>query len=165
MPGRPELTDPIHQHSKLCDGACEKIAQVLDTSNLDVLQFDFDVSRNLTINQRRGLTRILQLCRRYLAASPGSRAFKPDLVELMAVSVHQIAAYLYQLDLDMGSHKDLPKGDSQILTFFLHSQYKDINQYPDGVADSVGCWAEAQIFVILLDRRQQHISSENESFS
>lgn len=166
MPARPELTHPVYQHSKLRDGVREKIAQVLDTSNSHVLQFDFDVSQSLTISQRRGLTRISQLCRRYLSASPGSREFKAGLIELMARSVHQIAANIYKFDLDMGSHKGLPKGDSQIPTFFLHSQYKDIDQYPDGVADAVGYWAEAQIFggVILLNRRQQHIYSEKCEF-
>lgn len=83
----------------------------------------------------------------------------------MALSVHQIAAYIYKLDLDIGSHKALLKVDSVGPTFFLHNQYKDIDQYPGGVADAVGYWAEAQIFsgVILFDRRQQHGASKNVS--
>ncbi|KAJ0108323.1 hypothetical protein J7T55_005300 [Diaporthe amygdali] len=103
------------------------------------------------------------LVRRYLAASPGSKVFKAGLIELMAVSVHRIAAYIYKLDLDVGSHKALLKADNDAPTFFLHSQYKDIDQYPDGVADAVGYWAEAQIFggVILFDRRQQDGPSAN----
>lgn len=167
MPGRPPLTHPIHQYSEHCDGLSGKIAQVLDESNLHVLQFDFDVSQRLTINQRHGLMRNSQLARRYLAASPGSKAFKIRLIELMTVSVHQIVGYIYILDLDLGSHKGPPKEDSEIPIFFLHSHYKDIDQYPDGVADAVGYWAEAQIFggIILFDRRQQHDFSKNVSFS
>jgi hypothetical protein len=113
-----------------------------------------------------GLTHILQLVRRYLAASPGSRAFKAGLIELMAVSVHQIAAYIYKLNLDVGNHKALLKVDNDAPTFFLHTQYRDIDQYPDGVANAVGYWAEAQIFggVILFDRRQQDGPSANVSF-
>lgn len=88
-----------------------------------------------------------QLVCRYLAASPGSKAFKTALIEFMTVSVHQIAAYIYNLDLDMGSRKELPKEDSEIPTFFLHSQYKDIDQYPDGVADAVGYWTEVKYSV------------------
>lgn len=30
MPGRPELTHPVCQHSELCDGVREKTAQLLD---------------------------------------------------------------------------------------------------------------------------------------
>lgn len=54
MPGRPELSHPVYEHSKLCDGVHGKIGQILDTSNLHVLQFDFDVSQSPTINQGRG---------------------------------------------------------------------------------------------------------------
>lgn len=84
----------------------------------------------------------------------------------MAVSVHQIAAYIYKLGLDVGSHKGLLKADGEAPTLFIHSQYKDIEQYPDGVADAVGYWAEAQIFggVVLFDRRQEIDTSENVSF-
>lgn len=167
MPGRPELTRPVYQHSELCDGVRGKTAQLLDISNLRILQYDFHVSQSLTIHQKRGLIRNSQLVSRYLAASPGSKAFKTALIELMTVSVHQIAAYIYNLDLDMGSRKKLAKEDSKIPTFLLHSQYKDIDQYPDGVADAVGYWAEAQMFggVILFDRRQQYEFSKNVSFS
>lgn len=48
----------------------------------------------------------IQLFRKYQAASPGSRAFKASLVEMIAVAIHQVAAYLYKLDLDLGGHKD-----------------------------------------------------------
>ena len=165
MPGRPSLSHPVYEHSDLCDGVHEKLGQILEISNLHTLEFDFDVSQSLSINQMRGSDNILQLVRRYLAASPGSKAFKAGLIEIMAVSVHQIAAYIYKLDLDVGSHKALLKVDSDAPTLFLHNQYKDIEHFPDGVADAVGYWAEAQIFggVILFDRRQQHESSESVS--
>lgn len=167
MSGRPELARPVYQLSELCDWVRGKTAQLLDIFNLHVLRYDFDVSQSLTTNQECGLMPNSQLVRRYLAASPRSKAFKTGLIELTIVSVHQIAAYIYNLDLDMGSHKELPTEASVIPTFFLHSQYKDIDQYPDGVADAVDHWAEAQIFggVILFDRRQQQESSENVSFS
>lgn len=168
MPGGPEPSHPVYEHSKLCDGVHERVEQILDASNLHVLQFDFDVSQSPTTQSTRGvgLTLTSQLFRRYLAASPGSKAFKAGLIELIAVSVHQIVAYIYKLDLDVGSHKALLKVDNDAPTFFLHSQYKDIDQYPDGVADAVGYWAEAQIFggVILFDRRQQDGPSAKVSF-
>lgn len=84
----------------------------------------------------------------------------------MLVSVHQIAAYIYKMDLDIGNHKSLPKMDIDDPDFFIHNQYKDTDQYPDGVADAVGYWAEAQIFggVILFDRRQQYGPAKIVSF-
>ena len=41
-------------------------------------------------------------------------------------------------------------------TLFTHPQYCDYPQYPDGLADNVGYWAEDQIFggVVLFDRSQ-----------
>lgn len=166
MPGRPKLSHPVYEHSKLCDGVHERVEQILDSSNLHILQFDFDVSQTTQSTRGVGLTHTSQLVRRYLAASPGSKAFKAGLIELTAVSVHQIAVYIFKLDLDVGSHKALLKVDNDAPTFFLHSQYKDIDQYPDGVADAVGYWAEAQIFggVILFDRRQQDGPSAKVSF-
>lgn len=89
---------------------------------------------------------------------------------MVAIAIHQIAVDLYKLDLDLGNHKDLvtwaaptslqgfysiyPSG--QLPTLFMHNNYVDFEQYPNGVADIVGYWAEAQIFggVVLFDRRK-----------
>lgn len=40
-------------------------------------------------------------------------------------------------------------------TLFCHPRYRDYDQYPNGVADSVGYWAEARVLggVVLCDRR------------
>ncbi len=40
----------------------------------------------------------------YRACAPGSRAFKTRLIELVAVSVHKIATFLYNLGTSI--HKD-----------------------------------------------------------
>lgn len=112
----------------------------------------------------------MQLFHKYQAASLGSRAFKTCLIEMVAIAIHQIAVDLYKLDLDLGNHKDLvtwaapislkgfyqvyPTG--QLPTLFMHKSYRDFEQYPNGVADIVGYWAEAQVFggVVLFDRRK-----------
>lgn len=89
---------------------------------------------------------------------------------MIAISIHQIAVYLYKLDLDLGNHKDLVEwvapandkvfrrfySDGKLPTLFIHKQYRDIEQYPNGAADIVGYWAEAEIFggVVLFDRRK-----------
>lgn len=110
----------------------------------------------------------LQLIHEYHAASPGSRAFNTRLIEMVAVAVHAIGVYLFNLNLDIGHHKDLvewqpeeddvfwyyhPKGP--LPTLFIHRWYQDHDQYPHGVADVVGYWAEARIMggVVLFDRR------------
>lgn len=103
----------------------------------------------------------------FRAASPGSRAFKIRLVELAAVAVHEIVIQLFKLDL--GRHKNdslatwLPPEDDLYwefydgpwATLFRHPWYVDYDQYPSGVADGVGFWAEKRIFggVVLFDRR------------
>ncbi len=40
-------------------------------------------------------------------------------------------------------------------TLFCHPWYRDYDQYPEGIADSVGYWAEGRILggVVLFDRR------------
>lgn len=89
---------------------------------------------------------------------------------MVAFAVHQTAVDLYELDLDLGGHKDLvtwvaPADDTvlyqcypngKLPTLFIHKQYRDLEQYPKGAADMVGYWAEAQIFsgVVLFDRRK-----------
>lgn len=48
--------------------------------------------------------------------------------------------------------------DGKAPTLFMHGWYQAFEQYPHGVADMVGYWAEAQIFggVVLFDRRKPH---------
>lgn len=91
---------------------------------------------------------------------------------MIAVAIHQIAIYLYKVDLDLGKHKDLltwlPPSENQTPhpwkhypgtlppTLFIHTGYEQYDHYPDGVADMVGYWAEGRIFggVVLFDRRE-----------
>lgn len=107
----------------------------------------------------------------YQGAVPGSRAFQTRLIELVVVSIHQIAAKLYNLHADGGLHKGnemltwTPPKDDEVWwevnpggappTLFRHRWYCDYDQYPEGIADSVGYWAEARIFggIVMFDRR------------
>ncbi|OAA57648.1 hypothetical protein SPI_07307 [Niveomyces insectorum RCEF 264] len=109
----------------------------------------------------------------FQAAGPGSRAFQTRLVELVARVLHAVAVWLYQ------THSPLRPKDDRLLawrpeqaedaerllkysyrngyppTFFIHPWYKAYDQYPNGVADGVGYWAEDRILggVVLFDRR------------
>ncbi|AEO71879.1 uncharacterized protein THITE_2083603 [Thermothielavioides terrestris NRRL 8126] len=97
---------------------------------------------------------------------PGTQRFELRLIELLAVSCHQIAVYLYSLDDGVHPHRvyeewrDLPRervhGPFQYIAPipFYHGSYLAHTQYPNGLADVVGYWAEAKIFggVVLFDR-------------
>lgn len=105
------------------------------------------------------------MLRAFAEAAVGSRSFHLRLLELLAVSCHQIAVYLYQLDGVYHTHsdyekwihlpRDMGRWDSyRYPTAFCHTFYTAVEQYPNGVADVVGYWAEARIFggVMLFDR-------------
>lgn len=97
-------------------------------------------------------------------------AWKLRLLELLAVASHDIAATLWSLD--DGAHKQAeletwltsrlesgPLDEDEEFnlpphTWFWHGGYVHHTQYPKGVADVVGYWAETQIFggVVLFDR-------------
>ncbi|OAA64739.1 hypothetical protein SPI_03386 [Niveomyces insectorum RCEF 264] len=104
----------------------------------------------------------------FQAASPGSRAFQARLVELVVRVIHAIAVWIYT------NHSPLRPQDDRLMawrpdkgeldwayrkgyppTLFVHPWYTAYDQYPDGVADGVGYWAEDRIFggVVLFDRR------------
>lgn len=81
------------------------------------------------------------------------------------MSCHQIAVYLFQLDDSIHKHEDYvkwrdapwdmkPWDSFRPPTAFSNRIYVAIEQYPNGVADTVGYWAEARIFggVVVFDR-------------
>ncbi|OAQ70266.1 hypothetical protein VFPPC_02766 [Pochonia chlamydosporia 170] len=104
----------------------------------------------------------------YRAASPGSRAFKTRLIEMAAEAIHELAVLLFNAGTSL--HADgriaswVPPKDHVFWeinpegawpTVFYHHWYANHEEYPNGVADMVGYWAEARIFggVVLFDRR------------
>ncbi|KAK4147302.1 uncharacterized protein C8A04DRAFT_34038 [Dichotomopilus funicola] len=84
----------------------------------------------------------------YRASSPNSSDFQTRLVELVAVAVHQIAALLFELDSSL--HKD-----DGVTDWVPPKSDEYYQQYPRGIADMVGYWAESRIFggVVLFYRR------------
>ncbi len=114
-----------------------------------------------------------KLIHQYQAASPGSRAFNTLLIELVARVVHQVAVWLYKQDTsrhkedalglwrpDEEEKDDFPRTFPS--TLFCHEWYRDYDQYPEGIADCVGYWAENRIFggVVLFDRRDPESEPE-----
>ncbi|KAB8225497.1 hypothetical protein BDV33DRAFT_96675 [Aspergillus novoparasiticus] len=92
----------------------------------------------------------------YQDTSIGSRDFKLRLLEMVAISFHDMVAHLFQsfeADPDAWlSRNRVPHPRES--TWFYHSDYLDHDQYPLGVPEVVGYWAEKQVFggVVLLDR-------------
>ncbi|KAE8359446.1 hypothetical protein BDV27DRAFT_149586 [Aspergillus caelatus] len=86
----------------------------------------------------------------------GSRDFKLRLLEIAAISFHNIVAHLFQsLEADPDawpSRNHVPHPREP--TWFYHSDYLDHDQYPLRISDVVGYWAEKQVFggVVLFDR-------------
>lgn len=117
-----------------------------------------------------------QLLHALQGQSTGSDSFNTRLIEFIAVAIHEVAKHLYKLDSkghqDDGietwvppKNKDWdwwweqnPNGPPP--TLFQHRFYFDHEQYPDGVADMVGYWAESRILagLILFDRKTEPVS-------
>ncbi|KAI1505917.1 hypothetical protein F5X99DRAFT_175152 [Biscogniauxia marginata] len=149
----PPKDHPINDHEALCDGALEKTRKLRVDFNPLALGFD---SRAVQAFQNSAI---------------GSEEFELRLIELTATACHQIAVRLYQLDDGAHKHKEhetwLAEAPSQIpedkpyaarllppATTFFHWHYQASHQYPHGIADVVGYWAEAKIFgsVVVFDR-------------
>ncbi|KAF2493089.1 hypothetical protein BU16DRAFT_466381 [Lophium mytilinum] len=107
----------------------------------------------------------------------GSREYKLRLLEMIAVACHSIAALLYKEvkgdaipterslyqpppityppSYDGTIRKPVARPPYLVLpTDFYHMSYQAIEQYPDGIANVVGYWAELRIFggVVVFDR-------------
>jgi hypothetical protein len=119
------------------------------------------------------LTVTHKLIYNYQSASPASSAFNMRLIELVARAVHQVAVLLYKQDTNRHKKDALgmwrPQEDDARhfpptfpATLFCHEWYRDFDQYPEGIADCVGYWAEARVFggVVLFDRRDPGAAPE-----
>lgn len=105
----------------------------------------------------------MKLLGSFQCVKPTSHSFKLRLIELTAVSLHQIAVHLFQLQLNL--HNPLTTrglGVDAVVewepephpffalvepwpTLFTTPKFTAHQQYPNGVADMVGYWAEDRI--------------------
>src|SRR4051812_21695747 len=105
-------------------------------------------------------------------------------MEIVTIACHDLAAILFQQS-DGGCHKGChtwkPEpiittsfGSSDSIyspspdptpTVFYHTSYRAFDQYPNGVADIVGYWAESQLFggVVVFDRGEEDTGVRNTS--
>lgn len=112
----------------------------------------------------------VQLLATFRETAPGSHDFNMRLIELVVVACHQIAAYIFELDAGVHKHElhEAWLEQERPLTVdgfhemgyylppspFIHKSYCYPEQYPRGLADVAGYWAEGQIFggVVVFDR-------------
>ncbi|UNI24005.1 hypothetical protein JDV02_009786 [Purpureocillium takamizusanense] len=147
---------PVAEHLDLCDGALDAAREARTKLNPLALRFDPHVLQSFQDEEE------------------GSRPFFLRLVELVAVSVHQLAVQVYELEQSPHRHEyeswwsswierhtvDAPGFEALFATAFppvpfYHNGYRQqYDQFPRGKADMVGYWAEAKILggVALFDR-------------
>ncbi|KAJ6443840.1 putative AC transposase [Purpureocillium lavendulum] len=150
---------PVAKHARLCDGALDAARQALGgTLNPLALRFDPRVLQGFQDEQE------------------GSRPFLLRLLELVAVSIHQLAADAYEAgDAQPSLHRSeyeswwaswrerhedatgIDKLDAVAfppVPFYHDCYHRHFDQFPRGKADIVGYWAEAKILggVALFDR-------------
>ena len=135
----------------------------------------YDVARFL-LNTTFAVTNSDQVMQNYQNSAVGSRQFKLHLVELVAIVIHEIAVLLFQSDDKLHSKEHIHsvvswkrepeyegEGSRRRLVFryldphptlFYHVEYLDHDQYPSGLADIAGYWAEDRILggVVVFDR-------------
>lgn len=120
------------------------------------------------------ILRISQVLQRYQEVPAGSRASKLPLLEVVAVAVHTIAAELFGLDgafhkrdTPCTSHKENEPHDIRRIppwpTTFAVAGFTDTNQFPAGIADVAGYWAEDIIFggIVLFGRGESGTGVSN----
>ena len=115
-----------------------------------------------------------QTLQSFESAVEGSKGFKLLLMELVALAIHEIAVFLYQLqpklhhgDIEAATrwmrepkwyesagkrYYDEPPLPHPTLPF--HIYYMELENYPNGLADVAGYWAEDRIFggIVIFDR-------------
>ncbi|RNJ58394.1 hypothetical protein D7B24_004846 [Verticillium nonalfalfae] len=143
---------PINSHNELCPEARAKAEEFRGDFKSEALVFK------------------PELLQSFQSSSTSSRGFALRLLELTASAIHQIAVLLFQrnlrlhdrtttdtLDVDeVTSWERPPDMWARVVphpTLFTQSHFVAHEQYPDGIADMVGYWAEDRILggVILFD--------------
>ncbi|KAN0102212.1 hypothetical protein V8E51_012722, partial [Hyaloscypha variabilis] len=109
-----------------------------------------------------------KLAQAYQDAALGSREFYMRLLEMTAVACHDIAALVYE-NTQPGLRQEGQSLEQRLAllggrpTDFMHEDYYYFQQYPKGVLDVVGYWAEYHLFggVVLFDRGESGTEASN----
>lgn len=167
---------PIEQHEDICPGVLDRARRFREDFDPCILSFDPKVrplsplADHVIYPDTAG-----QALRSFRRATPGSRLFNIRLIELVAVSMHEIGALLFQLGLrlhdgnieSIDQWNERPPDATYVEvpprpTLFNHHGYLADDVYPDGVADIVGYWAEDRILggVTVFDRNSKQQAPE-----
>ncbi|KAL2282383.1 hypothetical protein FJTKL_10986 [Diaporthe vaccinii] len=146
----PRTGNPIVEleHKEVCAGSREKAQKLRSEFDVYILLFPS------------------QLLRDFQDARPGTKEHALSLIELLARSCHQLAVLIFQLNDGVHKHalyeawRDAPNVDPRERvtkkppSAFSNTVYHFYEQYPNGLADVVGYWAESKIFggVVVFDR-------------
>lgn len=109
-----------------------------------------------------------KLIQKYLNAPLDSQAHTMRLLEITAASVNALAGMTYASshpDTDIkpqeprGGHLAAFHGTGRFYVDFYHERYRRLEQYPSGLLNVVGYWAETQLFggVVLFDRGESGV--------
>lgn len=181
-------------HKELCAGSREKTQKLVSEFDIHVLLFPSQVCQSRLFSDFHwsisdgyiGCARLLLQSDKYHPRGPsqgqtnglmswkslldfqdarhGTKEHIPSLVELLARSCHQLAAFIFQLNDGVHKHalyeawRDAPEqrepGCKRPPCAFSNTVYQFYEQYPNGIADVVGYWAESKIFggVVVFDR-------------
>lgn len=162
---RNTIYDPIFKHTALCRGSMDKASQFRASVTPKEMEMEVEVSISTFSDRQLGWAftenRDAQALHRFQSVPADSRASHLPLIELSARAVHRIAVLLFQLDDTYHKNEshvgERPESDTRPPPFptpFTLSSYRFQEQYPDGVADLAGYWAEDEIFggVVLFER-------------
>lgn len=190
---------PIYQHISLCPGVAEATEKFKSDFDVNTLRFNPRVSFTSLHPPDfqfqmvyENLSNTHQLLSTFQVSPLTSRSFFLRLIELVAVSVHQIAVDLFthhpklhDANLPSFTTSASPLNPSKdkgpyciasVTSWTLPDDYSDPGlrfipppptllslgfyqehqQYPNGIADMVGYWAEDRVLggVVMFDRRQ-----------
>lgn len=179
---------PLFKHKTLCDRALENARGFRSAFDPAILTFDSHVGLPYCSPGTWDTNRWPQTIQAYQDSLPETRHFNMRLIELVALSIHQIGVMLFKYepklhdgDIDsVVSHKEERKWVNiegrkffqEVLydpwpTLFFHVDFLEHEYYPNGLADSVGYWAEDRILggVVLFDRGESGLEVSRSSVS
>ncbi|KAH6876355.1 hypothetical protein B0T10DRAFT_610361 [Thelonectria olida] len=154
---------PVNQHEELCPGSLEMARKFREEFDI----YDLKLSA--------------ELLEEFQATVPSARAFKLRLIETAASALHQIGVLLFRLDklhdasttdgydIEAVTHWERPPDEwARVVpwpTMFIQTHFAAHEQYPNGIGDMVGYWAEDRIIggVVLFDHSEswQHDNEPN----
>ena len=168
---------PINDHVALCSGALETAEEFRAGFDLTALRFNPTVCnanvhcQGCFFGHKLILTCASKLLQAYQSATILSRTLYLRLAELVAVTIHQIGTFLFRLRLDMHDPDTTRDLDTDTVmrwepdqnpssraipdpSLFTQPNFTALGQYPDGLSDMVGYWAEDRVLggVFLFDR-------------